>query len=112
VTAVEDVALSRVDATTVVIACAGPEQELTRRVAASLALGAQDVVVDLGEAEMVDSSTLSALKQLAGVLRSRGGSLSVVCQHPGLANLLEMTLLNRSFHVFLELDAALEATSS
>jgi anti-sigma B factor antagonist len=97
--------------TTAVITCTGSEVELTRRVTASVDRGARHVVVDLGDAEMVDSSTLHALKRLAGRLRSRGGRLSVVCPHPGLASLLDLTLLSRSFAVFGTLDAALRTTA-
>jgi anti-anti-sigma factor len=95
------------EGSTVVIACAGPDVDLASRVATSIELGARHVVVDLGEAEMVDSSTLTALKRVAGALKPRGGRLSVVCQHPGLAKLLDLTLLSRSFRVFGTLDAAL-----
>ena len=95
---------------TVVIACAGSELDLARTVAASFEVGIGHVVVDLGDAEMVDSSTLTALKRIAGRLRSRGGRLSVVAPHPGLASILRLTLLSRSFTVFGTLDAALEAT--
>jgi anti-anti-sigma factor len=96
--------------TTVVIACATPENDLARHVADSVRLGVRRVVVDLGDAEMVDSKTLTALKRVAGKLRSRGGRLAVVCAHPGLASLLDLTLLSRSFEVFRSLDAALRAT--
>lgn len=94
--------------TTVVIACR--EIDIARQVATSAALGAHHVVVDLGAVEMVDSSTLTALKRVAGRLRSRGGRMSVVCEHPGLAGLLHLTLLSRSFQVFSSLDGALRTT--
>lgn len=102
---------SFLDGATVVIGSRGSEADLTRRVAESARLGARHVVIDLGDAEMVDSSTLTALKRTAGRLRSRGGHLSVVCQHPGLASLLDLTLLSRSFSVFGSLDAALRTSS-
>ena len=94
---------------TIVIACATDGVELADRLRASLDLGARRVVVDLGAAEMVDASTLTALKRLAERLRSRGGGLSVVCGNGHLAKLLEVTLLSRSFAVFPTLDAALDA---
>jgi anti-anti-sigma factor len=96
---------------TVVIACAGSELDLARTVAASFEIGIEHVVVDLGGAEMVDSSTLTALKRTAARLRSRGGTLSVIAPHPGLASLFRLTLLSRSFNVFGSLDAALKTTS-
>jgi anti-anti-sigma regulatory factor len=73
-------------------------------------MGARHVIVDLGEAEMVDSAVLWTLKRLAVGLRTRGSSLSVVCSHRGLASLLELTLLTRAFPVFGSLDEALEQT--
>ena len=96
---------------TVVIACAGSQPDLERAVAASFELGVGHVVVDLGDAEMIDSSNLTALKHTAGRLRSRGGRLSVVAPHPGLASVLRLTLLSRSFTVFGTLDAALDTTA-
>jgi anti-anti-sigma factor len=73
----------------------------------SLDLGARHVVVDLGDGRRVDATTLSALKRLAGRLRSRGGGLAVVCSQPSLRSILDQTLLSRSFAVFGTLDAAL-----
>jgi anti-anti-sigma factor len=94
--------------TTVVITCA-PWDEVERRVAA-VESGIRHVVVDLGNAETVDSSTLTALRRFAGKLRAHGGRLSVVCEHPALSRLLEVTLLSRSFDVFGSLDAALRTS--
>lgn len=92
---------------TIVVPNAGGDTELSQRLRSSFELGARHVVVDLGETEMLDSATLAAFKRLSGRLRARGGDLSVVCPHPGLTNLLELTLLNRSFAVFGTLGAAL-----
>jgi anti-sigma B factor antagonist len=103
---------SLLDETTVVIACAGEEIDLASRVAPSIDLGARHIVVDLGDAEMLDASTLTFLKQSAGRLRSRGGRLSVVCSHPRLASLLDVTLLSRSFRVFPTLASALGGSTS
>ena len=96
-------------ATRIVIASPG-DSDLAERVRASLDLGARHVVVDLGDGDEVDASTLSALKRLAGRLRSRGGRLSVVCSQPSLTSILDLTLLSRSFGVFGTLDAALSGT--
>jgi len=91
---------------TIVIASTDDE-DLAERVRLSLDLGARHVVVDLGDGRQVDATTLSALKRLAGRLRSRGGGLSVVCSQPSLRSILDQTLLSRSFAVFGSLDAAL-----
>jgi anti-anti-sigma regulatory factor len=91
---------------TIVIACSG-DDDLAERVGMTLELGARHVVVDLGDGERVDATTLTALKRVAGRLRSRGGHLSVVCSQPSLTSILDRTLLSRSFAVFGSLDAAL-----
>jgi anti-anti-sigma factor len=96
--------------TTVIISCSPWDDGLARRVADSLDQGARHVVVDLGDAEMVDSSTLTTLRRFASKLRSHGGRLSVVCGQPALSRLLELTLLSRSFDVFGSLDAALRTS--
>jgi anti-anti-sigma factor len=94
---------------TVVISWLGPESDLVRRIGHSVQQGARHVVVDFGDVEMLDSSTLTALKRVAGRLRTRGGRLSVVCSQPRLASLLHLTQLSRSFHVFETLDEALHS---
>ena len=93
--------------TTVVITCV-PWDEVAGRVAA--VSGVEHVVVDLGDAEMVDSTTLTTLRRFGSKLRSHGGRLSVVCGHPALSRLLELTLLSHSFEVFGSLDAALQTS--
>jgi anti-anti-sigma factor len=94
----------------VVISCADAS-DAARRVAESeglaQTLGPDHVVVDVGRTAMLDASTLALLKRFGGDLRSRGGELTVVCAHPGLADLLRLTQLSRSFHVVSTLDAAL-----
>jgi anti-anti-sigma factor len=95
--------------TTVVIACLTGD-DLARRLSETEALGAQHVVVDLGETEMLDASTLTAFKRVAERLRSRGGELSVVCVNAELAGLLRTTLLSRSFRVVSSIDAALRTS--
>jgi anti-anti-sigma factor len=94
--------------TTVIITCA-PWDEVARRVA-DVGSGVEHVVVDLGDAEMVDATTLSTLRRFGARLRSHGGRLSVVCGHPALSRLLELTLLSHSFDVFGSLDAALQTS--
>jgi anti-anti-sigma factor len=93
--------------TTVVIAWPRSDRDLLQQIATSVELGARHVVVDLGDAERVDSSTLSLLRRIAGRLRRAERRLSVVCPNPGLASLLHLTLLSHSFSVVGSLDAAL-----
>lgn len=69
--------------------------------------GRDPIVIDLGAVEMVDSSTLRLLRRIAGRLPRADGRLSVICPHPGRADLLHLTLLSESFPVFGSRDAAL-----
>jgi anti-anti-sigma factor len=92
---------------TIVIARGGDEGELGGRLRASLDFGARFVVVDLGETAIFDASLLTVLKRVAAKLRARGGGLSVVCADQRLANLLDLTLLSRSFTVHPTLESAL-----
>jgi anti-sigma B factor antagonist len=107
VSTVENRGPSVFEGTTVVIAWPRSDLDLAQQIAESVELGARHVVIDLGDVEMVDSSTLTLLRRVAGRLRRAGGRLSVVCPHPGLAGLLHLTLLSQSFPVFGSLDAAL-----
>jgi anti-anti-sigma regulatory factor len=85
------------------------ENELRLRLADTVRRGARHVIVDLGDAEMVGSRTLADLRGAARALRPTGSRLSVVCGHRGLARLLRLTLLSRSFGVFRSLEAARRA---
>ena len=85
---------------------------LALRLQACVEHGARDIVVDLGEAEMLDSTTLTALKRFGARQRMADGRLSVVCANARLASLLDLTLLSRSFALFRTLDAALAEASA
>lgn len=98
---------SLLEGTVLIIASALSGESLARRLSACLRLKAEHVVVDFGDAAIVDSSTLTSLKRAASRMSSRGGRLSVVCTHPRVASLLDLTLLSHSFRVFDSLDEAI-----
>jgi anti-anti-sigma factor len=93
------------------VPCGRSERTLADRLLAARNLGADDIVVDLGEAEMVGSSTLTTLCRLGRDLRASGGRLAVVCVRPTLVRFLRLTLLDRAFDVYGSREAALRRPS-
>jgi anti-anti-sigma factor len=81
------------------VAWCGSTVALRADVRAAVAGGAHDVVVDLAGANLLDARTLTALHRAARTLRRRRGRLVLVALDPALANLLHLTLLERSFVV-------------
>lgn len=56
---------------------------------------AADVIIDLDEAEVVDSSAFTVLRRVASRLRERGNDLTVVCEaDPGTRTLLRRSGLS------------------
>lgn len=92
-------------------AAIGSEAAFTRRLAAATRAGQSRMVADLGDAAMVGSAVLAALCRTGERLRARGGELTVVSSHPGLARLLELTLMSRSFTLVRTLGPALALES-
>jgi len=90
----------------VVIPYGGSEGLLADRLTAARHLGADDLVVDLGDAETVDSTVLELLLRTARDLGATGGRLAVVSARPSLRRLLGLTLLHRAFGVHSTVDAA------
>lgn len=75
----------------------GSEIALLERLVEALLSPQDEVVVDLGDAPMVSSTALTALRRLGTMLRARGGELTVRSSHPGLVRLLDLSLLSASF---------------
>jgi len=90
----------------IVIPYRGSGRLLADRLAAARHLGADELVVDLGQAETIDSTVLELLLRTAKDLRANGGRLAVVCARPSLRRLLGLTLLHRAFGVHPTVDAA------
>lgn len=83
------------------------EVALTDQVEHAVELGEKDLVVDLGNVQMVSAALLATLHRAGAKLRGYGGQLTVVCGHPALARLLRLTLLSRAFAVVSTRDEAL-----
>jgi anti-sigma B factor antagonist len=73
----------------------------------AVAAGNVRLVVDLGERRDTTAETLAVLRRAAVQLRRLGGGLAVVCRHPDLRRLIDLTLLNQTFPVFATRDEAL-----
>jgi anti-anti-sigma factor len=95
------------DRCALVISYTGSAATLDRQIVAALGLGADEIVVDLGDAEMMPASALAGLARVGKEVRARGGRLAVVCPRPTLERLLRLTLLDRVFAVYGSRDAAL-----
>lgn len=66
------------------------------------------IVVDLEDVDFIDSSGLSALVSGLKALRERDGSLHICRPQPQGRTALRLTLLDRVFPIFPDLDQALK----
>jgi len=101
----------RPDDHTVVIACAGEldlstAPQLKWRLVDALEGGQAAMVVDLGDVTFMDSTALGVL---VGVRRSLdvGARLGVVCTHPAVLNIFQISGLDGAFDIFATRDEAL-----
>ena len=85
--------------------------ELRSAITQEIDRGAASLVVDLSEATFVDSMTLGVLLGAVKRLRPAGGRVSVVCTDPHIRRIFEITLLDRVFALYPDLDAALEGAA-
>ena len=81
--------------------------ELKEALAAAIAGGAKDVLVDLSEATFVDSTTLGLLIGTVRRLDPLGGTVAVAVGDPSVARIFEITRLDQVFSMFDSVDAAL-----
>ena len=101
----------RLDDRTVLIACEGEldlstAPQLKWRLVDALEGGRTAIVVDLGDVNFMDSTALGVL---VGVRRSLdvGARLAVVCRHPNVLNVFEVSGLDSAFDMFATRDEAL-----
>jgi anti-sigma B factor antagonist len=101
----------RPDDHTVVIACDGEldlstAPQLKWRLVAALEGGRTAIVVDLGQLTFMDSTALGVL---VGVRRSLdvGARLAIVCTHPGVLNIFQISGLDGAFDIFATREEAL-----
>lgn len=78
-----------------------------QRLLAVIAAGAQNVVIDLSGVDFIDSTGLGVLMGAAKRVRSAGGDIRLVMAGTRLAELIELTRLDRVLDVF---DSVSEAT--
>ena len=108
-----DIADRRVSDDTHVIAVTGEidlftAPEFKQRVSAPIEAGIPYVVVDLSATTFIDSSSLGVLLGAHRRLKVRGGSLVIVCRHPGLIKTFRITGLDGVFRVVGSLEEALD----
>ena len=85
--------------------------ELRTAITQEIDRGVASVVVDLSAATFIDSMTLGVLLGAVKRLRPQGGSVSVVCADPHIRRIFEITLLDRVFTLYPDLDAALDGAA-
>ncbi|HEX3824697.1 MAG TPA: STAS domain-containing protein [Mycobacteriales bacterium] len=68
--------------------------------------GKVDLIVDLQGVDFLDSTGLGVLVSTVKRARSGGGDLSLVCTHPNLLKVFEITGLTKVFAINETLDAA------
>ena len=79
-----------------------------QRLLAVISAGAQDVVIDLSEVDFIDSTGLGVLMGAAKRVRSSGGDIRLVMKGSRLAELIELTRLDRVLDVFDSVATATE----
>ena len=83
-----------------------------QRLLALISGGAQNVVIDLSGVDYIDSTGLGVLMGGAKRVRSAGGDIRLVTTGPRLADLIELTRLDRVLDMFESVEAAIESPSS
>lgn len=69
----------------------------------------EKVVLDLGETEYLDSSSLGVFRKFAVDLSNRGGRLVLCNLNPPVLQLLRVSKLEMLFRIEMDIDAALAA---
>ena len=83
-----------------------------QRLLALISGGAQNVVIDLSGVDYIDSTGLGVLMGGAKRVRSTGGDIRLVTTGSRLADLIELTRLDRVLDVFDSVSAATESSDS
>ena len=77
-----------------------------QRLLAVISAGAQNVVIDLSGVDFIDSTGLGVLMGAAKRVRTAGGDIRLVMTGSRLADLIEITRLDRVLDVFDSVSAA------
>ena len=80
--------------------------ELQEMVTAAASEGDKTVTIDLSDATLIDSRTISVLVEWTESLSSAGGRLQVICSNPNILRLLARIGLDRTLRVFATRDEA------
>ena len=83
-----------------------------QRLLALISGGAQNVVIDLSGVDYIDSTGLGVLMGGAKRVRSAGGDIRLVITGSRLADLIELTRLDRVLDMFDSVSAATESPGS
>jgi anti-anti-sigma factor len=68
-----------------------------------------ELVIDLGPVEFLDCSGLRVLCRARRRVKERGGHLTLVCPHPFILKMLQITGLNQVFALTVTLKEALDS---
>jgi anti-sigma B factor antagonist len=80
---------------------------LKQQITSLIENGAHKLVVDLTGIEFIDSSGLAALVSGLKLTRAEGGSLAVAGAKPNVEEVFKLTLLDRVFQLYTDLESAL-----
>jgi len=83
-----------------------------QRLLAVISTGAQNVVIDLSGVDFIDSTGLGVLMGAAKRVRSSGGDIRLVMAGSRLAELIELTRLDRVLDVFDSVSSATQDSDS
>jgi len=102
----------RVDGDTHIVAVTGEIDLFTapdfkRHVSAPIDEGVSQVIVDLSATTFIDSSSLGVLIGAHRRLKTRGGSLAIVCDSESIAKTFRITGLDGVFTLVASIDDAL-----
>jgi anti-sigma B factor antagonist len=86
--------------------------ELRQALLGAIDGGARFVLVDLSQTTFIDSTTLGVLMGGVKRLAPRGGEMAIVCPDANIRKIFEITLLDRVFAIFDEVDAGVEHLGS
>ena len=83
-----------------------------QRLLGVISAGVQNVVIDLSGVDFIDSTGLGVLMGAAKRVRSTGGDIRLVMSGSRLAELIELTRLDRVLDVFDSISAATEESEA
>lgn len=101
---IKDILLLKVEAQRATVELSG---EFKNKLKKEIESGKIKILVDLGDAEFMDSSFLGALVTGLKHVKSKGGQLKIVGLKPPIYAMFELTRMNRIFDIFHSVEDAL-----